>query len=201
MDCQYNLYTSKVWTPWTPSTCKCVKQRRLFNCMFIFCCCRPVRGSDPLASPAGDTASPGNWMFAMPSASAATPFSPAQTTYDMHSRAQQHHLHSKHMSQLRRLCHTLKSQTAAVVMRHTTNMLSAQRLNVCLTYMTIFSTTIEPLGAASTLVLCCTCGWWPSHRCTVLQLETSLIVNPSIVEMALTVSNMCIYMCIVHDCG
>lgn len=55
---------------------------------------RPVRGCDPLASPAGEAASPGNWMFIMPSASSATPFSPAQATYDMQSRAQQHHMHS-----------------------------------------------------------------------------------------------------------
>ena len=80
----------------------------------LSCCCRLVRGSDPLASPAGEATSPGNWMFAMPSASSATPFSPAQTTYDMHSRAQQHHLHSKHTSQLRPHCHITKAQLAAV---------------------------------------------------------------------------------------
>lgn len=91
-----------------------VWSNRSYSVPVFVCCYRPVRGCDPLASPAGEAASPGNWMFIMPSASSATPFSPAQATYDMQSRAQQHHMHSKHTSQLRNNCNSLKAQQAAV---------------------------------------------------------------------------------------
>lgn len=93
----------------------CTQMPRRFQAVnnFLSCYCRPVRGSDPLASPAGEAASPGNWMFAMPSTSSATPFSPVQATYDMHSRPHQYHLHGKYTSWLRRQCHTLKAQHAA----------------------------------------------------------------------------------------
>lgn len=68
---------------------------------FVLSFFRPMRGSDPLTSPAaGEGASPGNWMLTMPSASSSTPFSPVQPVYDTQCRAQQHQMNSKHTSQL-----------------------------------------------------------------------------------------------------
>ncbi|KAL3152560.1 hypothetical protein ABBQ32_001586 [Trebouxia sp. C0010 RCD-2024] len=86
---------------------------------------RPVRGSDPLASPAGEAASPGNWMFAMPSTSSATPFSPVQATYDMHSRPHQYHLHG-HPHFLESM-HSAMPQMQQVALDSTSRHMAAER--------------------------------------------------------------------------
>ena len=94
MDCQYNLHSSKV-SSWLLSNVACCSVRQ----HSIALRCRPMRASssDPLASPV----SPGNWMLSMPSASSSTPFSPAQATYGLHTRAPQHQLPSKYTLQLK----------------------------------------------------------------------------------------------------
>ena len=70
--------------------------------IWFWSCCRPMRGSDPLASPAaGEATSPGNWMLNMPSASSSTPFSPVQPVYELKSRTQRHQMQGEHASHLK----------------------------------------------------------------------------------------------------